>query len=86
MSVSYFSHNSKTNTTMEASKILKAYGLESIVEYYEMIAMSYHNGQKAQALNQFKKLGKDQRAGFVDYLNETELGYNGFKDFLIITI
>lgn len=62
---------------------LKNYGFESISQYYQMIIDSYLSGQKSQALKQFKKLNRDQRAGFLEYMDDKYSFLEEIKDFLI---
>jgi hypothetical protein len=42
-------------------KLLKIYGLNSDMQYYEMIADSFTNGQNSQAREQFKALPKENK-------------------------
>ena len=42
-------------------KLLKAYGLNSDMQYFEMIVTSFHNGQFSQANEQFIALPKKNR-------------------------
>lgn len=39
-------------------KLLKVYGLNSDMQYFEMIAESFVNGQHSQAIEQFKAMPK----------------------------
>jgi hypothetical protein len=41
--------------------LLKRYGFNSDMQYYEMIAESFLNGQRTQALAQFKALPKNNK-------------------------
>ena len=49
-------------------KLLKTYGFTSNRQYFVMIAESYENGQKEQAIRQFKALPKDQRIEFLCFI------------------
>ncbi len=42
-------------------KLLKVYGFNSDMQYFEMIAESFINGQRTQAYGQFKALPKANR-------------------------
>ena len=46
-------------------KLLKIYGLSSDMQYYETIAESLINGQKKQAIEQFRAMPKNNRIQFV---------------------
>jgi len=46
-------------------KLLKEYGFNSDMQYFEMIVESYLNGQVSQAQQQFKKLPKAEKQGFI---------------------
>ncbi len=42
-------------------KLLKLYDFRSIIQYYEMIADSFTNGQRSQAIEQFKAMPRKER-------------------------
>ena len=46
-------------------KLLKEYGLNSDMQYFEIIVESYLNGQLAQAKEQFNAMSKDYKKQFV---------------------
>ena len=46
-------------------KLLKQYELNSDMQYYEMIVMSFINGQPTQAKEQFKAMPKKERIAFL---------------------
>jgi len=46
-------------------KLLKSYGFTSDMQYYEMIAESFLNGQIKQAISQFKAMPKANRVSMV---------------------
>lgn len=46
-------------------KLLKAYNLNSDMQYFEMIVESVVNGQRTQAKDQFSAMAKDYRKLFV---------------------
>ena len=46
-------------------KLLKEYGLNSDMQYFEMIATSYKNGQRSQAKNQFSAMTKEYKKTFI---------------------
>jgi DNA-binding ferritin-like protein (Dps family) len=46
-------------------KLLKTYGFNSDMQYFEMIAESFLNGQISQAINQFKAMPKAYRISMV---------------------
>ena len=46
-------------------KLLKSYGLNSDMQYYELIVDSVINGQRTQAKEQFKAMSKKERKQFV---------------------
>jgi len=46
-------------------KLLKIYGFNSDMQYFEMIVESVINGQRTQAKNQFKAMPKDYRKLFI---------------------
>jgi hypothetical protein len=46
-------------------KLLKEYSLNSDMQYFEMIAESYLNGQVEQAKNQFLAMPKQYRKSFI---------------------
>ena len=43
-------------------KLLKEYSFNSDMQYYEMIADSFYNGQISQAIEQFNQLPKKNKA------------------------
>lgn len=49
-------------------KLLKQYGFNSDMQYFEMIAESYDNGQIMQAKEQFAALPKENRTAMVKAL------------------
>jgi len=46
-------------------KLLKSYGFNSDMQYFEMIVMSVINGNRTQAKEQFKAMSKEYRKTFV---------------------
>jgi hypothetical protein len=46
-------------------KLLKQYGFNSDMQYFEMIAESFLNGQRTQAHDQFKAMPRKERADFL---------------------
>ena len=46
-------------------KLLKQYGLNSDMQYFEMIIESFTNGQRSQAIEQFKAMPKKERQDMV---------------------
>ena len=46
-------------------KLLKEYGFNSDMQYFEMIVESVVNGQRKQAVNQFAAMPKQYRKQFV---------------------
>ncbi len=52
-------------------KLLKIYGFNSDMQYYEMIAESFLNGQITQAHDQFLSLPKKQR---IEFLKSATIG------------
>ena len=46
-------------------KLLKAYGLNSDMQYLEMIVESVINGNRTQAKEQFKAMPKNERKKFI---------------------
>ena len=50
-------------------KLLKEYNLNSDMQYFEMILDSITNGQRNQAINQFKALPKANKKQFVVAIN-----------------
>lgn len=46
---------------MNLGKLLKIYELNSDMQYFEMIATSFLNGQRSQAVDQFKALPRDSK-------------------------
>ena len=50
-------------------KLLKEYNLNSDMQYYEIILDSITNGQRNQAINQFKALPKANKKQFVVAIN-----------------
>lgn len=58
-------------------KLLKEYGLNSDMQYFEMIAESFLNGQISQAKEQFKAMPKANR---VKMLHETAVNWNSGID------
>ena len=46
-------------------KLLKAYGLNSDMQYFELIVESIINGQRTQAKDQFKAMPVGSRKSFV---------------------
>lgn len=46
-------------------KLLKTYGLSSTIQYYEMIADSFTNGQRKQAIEQFRAMPRNERAAML---------------------
>lgn len=61
-------------------KLLKGYGFNSDMQYFEMIVESVINGQRSQAREQFKAMPKEYRKMFLKslfgnwetYLKETD--------------
>jgi hypothetical protein len=47
-------------------KLLKAYGFNSDMQYFEMIVESVINGNRQQAKEQFKAMPKEGRVRFLD--------------------
>ena len=46
-------------------KLLKQYGLNSDMQYFEMIVESYKNGQITQAKEQFSAMSKEYKKSFI---------------------
>lgn len=46
-------------------KLLKTYGFNSDMQYFEMIVESFINGNRSQAIEQFKAMPKTDRAAFI---------------------
>jgi hypothetical protein len=46
-------------------KLLKDYGLNSDIQYFEMIVDSFHNGQFTQAYSQFEAMPKANKLNFL---------------------
>lgn len=46
-------------------KLLKEYNFNCEMQYYEMIATSFENGQNAQAYEQFKAMPKNDKVAFI---------------------
>ena len=46
-------------------KLLKSYGLDSDMQYFEMICESVINGQRTQAKEQFNEMSKEYRKKFI---------------------
>jgi uncharacterized membrane protein YbaN (DUF454 family) len=46
-------------------KLLKIYGFNSDMQYFEMIVESMYNGQYTQAYNQFKTMPRKERITFL---------------------
>lgn len=46
-------------------KLLKQYDFNSDMQYYEMVATSFENGQITQAYEQFKAMPKNDRVSFL---------------------
>lgn len=46
-------------------KLLKDYGLNSDMQYFEMIVDSFHNGQFTQAYSQFEAMPKANKLNFL---------------------
>lgn len=51
------------------NKLLKQYGMNSDMQYFEMIAESFLNGQNSQARTQFKAMPKRYRISFMKSAN-----------------
>jgi len=51
------------NQTMK--KLLKDYGFNSDMQYFEMIVESIINGQRTQAKEQFKAMSREYRKQFI---------------------
>lgn len=47
------------------NKLLKEYGFDGPMDYYEMVIESLNNGNRAQANNQFKAMPKKYRISFL---------------------
>jgi len=47
-------------------KLLKMYGFNSDMQYFEMVAESVINGQRTQAKEQFKAMPRDNRKQFIN--------------------
>lgn len=46
-------------------KLLKQYGFNSDMQYFEMIIESFINGQRSQAIQQFKAMPKKERQDMI---------------------
>jgi hypothetical protein len=46
-------------------KLLKIYGFNSDMQYFEMIVESFHNGQFSQAYSQFGEMPKKNKLEFL---------------------
>jgi len=46
-------------------KLIKTYGLNSDMQYFELIVESLKNGQRKQAINQFLSMDKAYRVKFI---------------------
>jgi hypothetical protein len=46
-------------------KLLKQYGFNSDMQYFEMIIESFINGQRSQAIRQFKAMPKKERQDMI---------------------
>jgi hypothetical protein len=62
-------------------KLLQAYGLETVSEYFQMILVSIINGNHTQAKDQFKAMPKKERLDFITdpEIRLTERQREGFK-------
>ena len=67
-------------------KLLRVYGFNSDMQYYEMIAESYINGQKAQALQQFQELPKANKKEVIKSMLTTWQGMEKLGLFLLDAI
>lgn len=50
-------------------KLLKTYGMDNDMQYFEMIVESFINGQITQAKKQFKAMPKAYRISFMKLVN-----------------
>jgi hypothetical protein len=50
-------------------KLLKEYGLNSDMQYFELIAESFLNGQRSQAIEQFKAMPKSYKIAMLKTLS-----------------
>ena len=55
---------------MIGKKTLKDYGYKEITDFYNYIVDSYINGNFTQVKALFKKLNKEQREEFINFLEE----------------
>jgi hypothetical protein len=53
---------------MVGKNTLKYYELNSMQDYYDMTIESYINGNRNQALEQFKKMNKKQKLEFIEFV------------------
>jgi hypothetical protein len=49
-------------------KLLKRYGLTSEIQYFVMVLNSFKNGNRQQALDQFKAMPRQERKGLLKSL------------------
>jgi hypothetical protein len=57
---------------MIGKKTLKDYGYSHIEDYFNYIIESYINGNFSQVKDLFKKMNKEQREYFINWLSEEE--------------
>jgi hypothetical protein len=53
---------------MKLTTLLKQYDLNSDFQYFEMILQSLENGNRNQAISQFKSLPKQNQKDFIVYI------------------
>ena len=53
---------------MQLTTLLKQYDLNSDFQYFEMILQSLENGNRNQAMSQFKSLPKQNQKDFIVYI------------------
>jgi len=63
-------------------KLLKIYGFDSKLQYYEMILESVVNGQISQSRDQFNSMPKVNKFEFICHMNLTERQKNAFIMYL----
>ena len=63
---------------MISKKDLKTYGINSIVDYFDIVIGSRINGQFKQSVAQFLELSKKQRITFLNHVQEFDIKYLSF--------
>ena len=67
---------------MISKKLLKSYECDDIYDYFNIVMESKINGNRQQAIDQFKKIDKKLRFDFLVHVQNVSEDYNLYDFFL----